>query len=105
LANYAGQTIQVQFYVSGNNMYGAIWIDNLAIYDASCVKPTDLAASEITTNSVALAWEAEEGQTAWQVEYKKSAESAWNAIEVTENPYTLENLEVYTAYDIRVATK
>ena len=105
LANYAGQTIQLQFFANANYGSGAIWIDNLAIYDASCVKPTDLAASEITTNSVALAWEAEEGQTAWQLEYKKSAESAWNAIEVTENPYTLENLDVYTAYDIRVATK
>lgn len=105
LANYAGQTIQVQFYVSGNNMYGAIWVDNLAIYDASCVKPSELVASEITTNSVALAWEAEEGQTVWQVEYKKSNASDWTAVEATENPYTLENLEVYTAYDIRVATK
>ena len=105
LANYAGQTIQIQFSVRGNYGQGAIWIDNLAIYDASCVKPTDLVASEITTNSVDLAWEAEEGQTTWQVEYKKSAESDWIAVEATENPYTLANLEVYTAYDIRVATK
>lgn len=105
LANYAGQTVRLQFFANANYGSGAIWVDNLAIYDASCVKPSELTASEITTNSVDLAWEAEEGQTAWQLEYKKSAESAWNAIEVTENPYTLENLEVYTAYDIRIAAK
>ena len=105
LANYAGQTVQLQFFANANYGSGAIWVDNLAIYDASCVKPTDLTASEITTNSVDLAWEAEEGQTTWQVEYKKSAESDWIAVEATENPYTLANLEIYTAYDIRVATK
>ena len=105
LANYAGQTIQLQFFANANYGSGAIWVDNLAIYDASCVKPNELTASEVTTNSVDLAWEAEEGQTVWQVEYKKSDASAWTAVEATENPYTLENLEVYTAYDIRVATK
>ena len=105
LDNYVGQTIQLQFYADANNGYGAIWVDNIAIYDASCVKPTELTIGAITTNSVALAWDADPAQTAWQLEYKKSADKAWTPVQVTTNPYTLTGLDVYTAYDFRVAAK
>lgn len=105
LDNYIGQTIQLQFYADANYSSGAIWVDNLAIYDASCVKPADLAAGAITTTSIELSWEADPVQTAWQLEYKKSAENAWTPVQVTTNPYTLTGLDVYTAYDFRVAAK
>lgn len=103
LDNYLGETIQLQFYADANNGYGAIFVDNLAIYDASCVKPTELTVGAITTNSVALAWDADPVQTAWQLEYKKSDADAWTSVPVTTNPYTLTGLDVYTAYDFRVA--
>ena len=105
LGNYAGQTFMLQFFANADYGSGAIFVDNISIYDASCVKPTELAASEITTTSADLAWEAADDQTVWQLEYKKSASSEWIPVEVTENPYTLENLDVYTAYDVRVAAK
>lgn len=103
LDNYVGETIQLQFYADANYGSGAIFVDNLAIYDASCVKPTELEAGTITTNSVQLAWDADPLQTAWQLEYKKSADKAWTSVPVTTNPYTLTGLDVYTAYNFRVA--
>ena len=103
LDNYIGQTIQLQFYADANYGNGAIFVDNLAIYDASCVKPTDLAVGAITTNSIALSWGADPVQNAWQLEYKKSADKDWIPVQVTTNPYTLAGLDVYTAYDFRVA--
>ena len=103
LDNYVGETIQLQFYADANYGSGAIFVDNLAIYDASCVKPTELTVGAITTNSVALAWDADPVQTAWQLEYKKSDADAWTPVQVTANPYVMTGLDVYTAYDFRVA--
>ena len=105
LDNYVGQTIQLQFFANANYGSGAIFVDNIAIYDASCVKPTELTAGAITTTSVALSWDADPAQTAWQLEYKKSADKTWTPVQVTTNPYTLTGLDIYTAYDFRVAAK
>lgn len=108
LSAYNGENIQLAFYgastASGGDNY--LHIDNILVdYIPSCFKPTDLAvvANSVTSTSIELEWTANTSEDAWILQYKKSSEKAWQELIVTENPYTLENLEPYTNYDVQVA--
>ncbi|MBQ3998690.1 MAG: fibronectin type III domain-containing protein [Paludibacteraceae bacterium] len=108
LSAYNGENIQLAFYgastASGGDNY--LHIDNILVdYIPSCFKPTDLAvvANSVTSTSVELEWTANTSEDAWILQYKKSSEKAWQELIVTENPYTLENLDPYTNYDVQVA--
>ena len=79
--------------------YGSniINLDDIAVVDAvACRKVTNLAFGEPTTNSIALTWEAEEGQAAWTVEYVvlKGEEVIVDttSVPVTEKAYTFASL-------------
>ena len=108
LSAFNGQTAYIAFYgestaAGGDNEFH---LDNVLIdYIPSCFKPTGLAVvpNSQTKNSVELEWTANTGEEAWILQYKKNSVSAWQEINVTENPYTLENLEAYTDYDVQVA--
>lgn len=110
LSAYAGENAHIALYAestsgpttgAGDNYFH---IDNILIdYIPRCLKPTELKAENITTNQAELSWTANSEETEWILQYKKSAEEDWQSINVTENPYTLGNLDAYTAYDFRVA--
>ncbi len=69
----------------------------------TCLKPTNLLASNITTNSANLSWTANSGETAWTLYYKKTSETDYTAVtNVTENPYTLPNLTPSSNYQFYV---
>ena len=65
LGEYAGDTIQIQFFSTSNYGSGAIFVDNVSVHKApSCVKPTGLAISDITVDGAKATWDnAENG--AW----------------------------------------
>ena len=112
LGSFAGENAHIALYAestsgpttgAGDNYFH---IDNILIdYIPSCLKPTDLAvvANSTTSSSVQLEWTANSSEEAWILQYKKNSETAWQELNVTENPYTLENLEAYTNYDVQVA--
>lgn len=112
LGSFAGENAHIALYAestsgpttgAGDNYFH---IDNILIdYIPSCLKPTDLAVvpNTTTSSSVELGWTANTGEEAWILQYKKSSETAWQEINVTENPYLLANLEAYTSYDVQVA--
>lgn len=104
LVEYAGKTIMLQFYSLANYGSGAIFVDNIAIgKHTDCAAPVDLAASEITKSSASIGWTAGGTETAWVMQYKKAADADWQSINVSENPYLLEELDAYTEYNVRVA--
>ncbi len=104
LADYAGKTIMLQFYSLANYGSGAIFVDNIAIgKHTDCAVPVDLAASEITKSSASIGWTAGGAETAWVMQYKKAADADWQSINVSENPYSLEELDAYTEYNVRIA--
>ena len=99
LSAYTGQNICVAFYAesTASNADNNLHIDNVLIdVVPSCVKPFGLTVNY-------------EGGTTAEVSWTSDA-SAWNlevngeVISVTENPYTLENLELGTAYEVKVQT-
>ena len=91
-------------YTSNNQYY--LFIDNFSAseYEApACAVPTELGASEIGINSAKLSWTKGGEETAWKLQTSTDGES-WNeAVDVTENPYTLAGLTAKTKYYVRVA--
>ncbi len=100
LSDYAGQTVILQFFANANYGNGAIFVDNIKIdVPPTCVKPTDFVATLVPGDGsqAILEWTENGDATAWQICLNGDED---NLIDVTENPYTLENLtaeEVYTA--------
>ena len=69
--------------------------------DAVCAAPENLNVNDVTTESAVLTWDAGDA-TAWQLNYKAETAADWTTVNVTENTYTLTNLDQYTNYLVRV---
>lgn len=82
-------------------------VDNFAISIMACPAPSSLNIIEnsVTPSSVRLECVSSGSESAWMIQYKKSAASDWITVEepATENPFTLSGLEAATQYDVRVA--
>lgn len=72
--------------------------------DDYCYAPTDLQASNVTTNSATLSWtNIINDSPAWELQYRKADESEYITVEGTvTNPFTLQGLEPSYGYDVRV---
>lgn len=68
----------------------------------SCFRPTDVTLSDVTSNSVSIAWTPGNNETAWNIDYKAVNDTAWTTVPVTASPYTLGNLTPNTAYELRM---
>lgn len=81
-----------------------IYLDDVEIVEApSCLKPTELNASNITTHTADLSWTANSGENAWTLYYKKTTDENYTEVaNVTENPYTLPGLDHSTYYQFYV---
>ena len=66
-------------------------------------RPTNVTASNITSNSATITWEAGGDETSWGVEYKKATDEEWTSEgTVTEKTITLDALDNGVEYDVRV---
>ena len=99
LAEYAGQSIIVQFNANANYGSGAIFIDDISIATPpTCLKPTDVTISDITTTSATIAW-TDNNETApqsWVIDLNGTEYDA------TTNPFTIETLTDATSYTVKV---
>ena len=107
LSAYADQNVRIAFYVestvtgNGDNdiHVGGVHVEHLP----ACTRVSDFEVSNITKTSAEFSWTANAGEAAWRFEYKKAADAEWISADITENPYLLEGLDVYTAYEARIA--
>ena len=68
----------------------------------TCLKPTELAATTTATSAV-LSWTANSEETAWTLYWKENgAEEYTEEANVTDNPYTLDDLNPLTVYEFYV---
>ncbi len=78
-----------------------ITIDNLP----SCIKPTNLAAINLTTTSIDLSWtNGDVNDFAWWVYYKQAGSTGFDSVYATTNPYTLTSLNPASKYEIYIRT-
>ena len=85
---------------SGYNTRG-IYVDDIVIREApSCLKPTELAVTGVSTNTVTLGWtNGADDQTAWQICLNGDET---NLIMANSNPFTVEDLTAATSYTAKV---
>lgn len=105
-AQFAFHLVSSASAASYNSAY--IHIDDVKIApQPTCLKPSNLhdVQGAATKNSIQLAWTANSGETAWRVQYKPSgdAEADWTTFDADTNPYTINGLQPFTNYDVRVA--
>ncbi|MCF0207337.1 MAG: fibronectin type III domain-containing protein, partial [Bacteroidales bacterium] len=67
--------------------------------DISCPKPTELAVSNITTNSAEISWVNGGEETAWDIMINGDD---GNPVRATSNPFTLTGLNAANEYTIKV---
>ena len=109
LTAYAGQTIQLAFYLYHNTTGdNRIHVDNFLVEKIpTCLKPTDLHTVDgaATSSTLPVAWTANSGETAWRLQYKPTAdaEAEWITLDIAANPYTITGLNAFAEYEIRVA--
>lgn len=107
LSDYNGSSIQFAFYGESTAAGGDnnIHVDNIVVEKIpTCFNPLSPKAIAYK-NSAEISWVDDDrsAPVAWILQYKKAAEEAWATLNISENPYILEGLEDYTAYDVRVA--
>ena len=84
--------------------HGAVYFDNVKISLApSCERVTNLVTTEVTDNSISLAWEGTDGTSSYKLYYRTTSTPEWTVIEdITDNYYTLTDLTSATSYTINV---
>ena len=89
----------------GESEFGAAtYMDNFKVREIpSCLKPTNLAVSNITSSGASLSWTAGGTETAWQYAYVEAGEEAPTAFENAQNPTVdLTGLTANKSYDFYV---
>ena len=83
-----------------------LYIDDLSIeFPPTCIKPTGLTSTDISSFSVDLSWTSTADD--FQIQYKKTSDGDWTLVnEIVNNAttYTLSGLDPATAYQVSVRT-
>ena len=96
----------IAFKHSGTNTYDGNYVDLVSVYvTPTCLEPTSVSASSITSNSASISWTNGGSETAWKLQYSTDGSNWTDAnggADITTNPYTLSGLASATTYYARV---
>ena len=102
----AASTAKLVFLWKNDQSQGtqpAAIIYNVSIQELSCPKPTNLAATNLTTNSAEISWMPGGEEADWILEYKEVADTVWTTTNVSGSAsYTLNGLASGATYQVRV---
>jgi hypothetical protein len=102
-AEMAG-VVRVVFIWRNDNSVGNQFpaaIDNISIIATPCVQPANLLAT-VDTTTATITWEAVEGQSVWNFEYKLADHTDWYTMAVSDTTVTLSDLQGNSIYEMRV---
>ena len=108
LNQYTGDGQFIAFYApKPTTSYNQGYVDNIVVdVIPSCPRPINFAVAGVTSTSVDLSWTEVGDATAWEIVYGAPgftpSDTSGEFVQVYENPYTLENLDPATTYDIYV---
>ena len=94
-------------HAGGSNEYGYSDIDDITVgLIPVCHAPSAITASNITNSGATISWTAENGETAWLMQYSTDSEN-WTDVNdgnaIDNNPYTLTGLSnANSQYYVRV---
>nr|WP_299206657.1 fibronectin type III domain-containing protein [uncultured Brumimicrobium sp.] len=80
-------------------------VDDIAVYETpSCLPPSSLMASNITTTSADIGWTNGGSETAWNIEYGPVGftQGSGTTVNATTNPHNLTGLSDNTQYEVYV---
>ena len=100
LGSYSSGSVMIAFYTESteSNADNDIHIDNVTLdYIPTCIKPTSLAASNVTNESATITWTAGADETAWQISINDGS-----PIDLTEPTYNMSELTAVTTYTVKV---
>lgn len=105
--DYLGETFRVVFqwrndFSSGDNPPAGI--DNVNIDVVTCAMPSDIAFSDIGSDSLVVSWTSNGSETDWVIEYGETGFTLGSGTQVatTDNPDTITGLDSFTEYDFYV---
>ena len=106
---YNGSDLRFRFRCeeggAGSDFYNDLLLDDVEVMELpTCPKPSNLVASNVTTNSVDLAWVENGTATNWQIEYGPQGFTVGTGTTVatTTNPTTVTGLNPSSTYGIYV---
>ena len=91
-SRYSGANYHIAFNCLATAYFSYSLDDVTVDYIPHCSAPENLNVTDISNSSVTVAWTSIGTETAWVLEYKTTADTSWNAINVSSNPYTLSGL-------------
>ena len=102
LSSYSTGSIKIAFYVESLASGGdnELHVDNVRLdYIPTCVRPTQLAVSNITSRTATVSWTPGADETSWQICLQDDED---DLITVTEPTYTLTDLGPESDYTVKV---
>ncbi len=100
LSAFSGDTISIRILAySTGGFTGDIAIDDFAVKDLSCPRPSALSATGATKNSITLSWTSG-GASNWQIEYGSPGftQGQGTLVAANSNPFTITGLNASTYY-------
>ena len=102
LSEFNGEDVVISFSISSVSSTAYVSIDDVTVAKKQCAVPTDLTA-QVASKSATLSWTAGEDETAWQLQYKASADENWTLIEnLSSLSYQITGLTNGTEYVAQV---
>ncbi|MDE5575259.1 MAG: choice-of-anchor J domain-containing protein [Bacteroidales bacterium] len=98
LADYIGEQVYIAIKASSvkNKMW--LYVDDFMV--VSCGAPAKITAERVSAANYEIAWNTSAGQS--ELSYKKTSDSEFSTVFLTENEYTLSTWEDNTQYTVRL---
>lgn len=104
--NGINQLGAVNFFAGAPVGDGTYYVDNLSITTTeiivTCLTPTNLMVTSISSHSALATWTNDDNVTSWQVEYKLASSEIWISASANTNSYSLTGLQTNAIYEVRV---
>ncbi len=102
-SKYAGEKVRFRFLIHSTKKVLFSIKSLSAVQKPECDYPVDVKSTDIKENKAKISWKPQGDESTWEVSYKLSTDKEWSEpIMINESSYTLENLESYKKYDVRV---